>query len=154
MECPEAALAQVPTSAEGPQEDLQVICRGSQNRQVERLGRRGLQVRSPEPGVQGDGDKGSRRGTSDSSQSSASCSPALPDSQKESQLKKGLSSADRRLSLELSTALLPPLGDHLPENNANAEKGRDKEESPVSRIQAPGASHTPEVCRRSHSKSQ
>lgn len=66
----------------------------------------------------------------------------FPDSRKESQLKKGLSSADRRLSLELSTALLPPLGDHLPENNANAEKGRDKEESPVSRIQAPGASHT------------
>lgn len=32
VERPEAALAQVPTSGEGPQEDLQVISRGSQNR--------------------------------------------------------------------------------------------------------------------------
>lgn len=57
VECPEAALAQVPTSGEGPQEDLQVISRGSQNRQVECPGRHGLQVWSPEPGVQGDEDK-------------------------------------------------------------------------------------------------
>lgn len=38
-----------------------------------------------------------------------------------------LSSADRRLNLELPTASLPPLGDHLLKNEANTEESSDKE---------------------------
>ena len=69
-------------------------------------------------------------------------------------MKKGLSSADRRLNPELSTALLPPLGDHLPKNNANTEKGRDKEERVLSAEFKPLEPATPEVCRCFDSKSQ
>lgn len=48
------------------------------------------------------------------------------DPHKESHLSKDLSSADRRLSLKMPMASLPPLGDLLPENEADTEESRDK----------------------------
>lgn len=69
-------------------------------------------------------------------------------------MKKDLFSADRRLRPELSTALPPPRGDHLPENNANTEKGRDKEERVLSAEFKPLEPAIPEVRRCSDSKSQ
>lgn len=51
-------------------------------------------------------------------------------------------------------ASLPPLGDHLPENDANTEESRDKEERVLSIVIKPLEAAMPEVPRLFDSKSQ
>lgn len=71
----------------------------------------------------------SRRDIPNSSQSTRLFLVYLWGSHKESHLSKGLSSADRKLSVKVPMASLPPLGDLLPENGPTQRKAGTQQKS-------------------------